>query len=358
MTRRESLRRALTRREALRYFGAAAGAALAACTQATTTASTAPPSIVAPAATAPPTFAATAAPATPSPTLTPLTTRVPYDAATGLLYDAHSHVERIGAAAQWDLMKKAGLTRWHVIGPFSSSAQVLSALAGFRRANSAAVSLALATPLTALGVIQNFTEETVTYMQERLATGSYDAVKLSLRHRPSEADPPKGVGQPASSPIPLRIYDLAAQRGVPVTLHFEHEYSDELDDVLTRVPKMQLIWAHAGDAQPDKLRALMNKHSGLYADISSRNAIYQRYYPFTEQSLALPDNRTIKPEWRQIFEDLPDRFLFGLDLGTEQERTKTIDEQVRYYRAIFGQLRPATAEKIAVLNAMRLFRKS
>jgi len=341
-----------------------AGAALAACTQATTTASTAPPSIVAPAATAPPTVAATAAPATPSPTLTPLTTPVPYDAAVGPLYDAHSHVEQIGAAAQWDLMKKAGLTRWHVIGPFSpfsSSAQALSALAGFRRANSAAVSLALSSPLTDV-VMQSFTapvtEETVTYMQERLATGSYDAVKLSLRHRPSDADPPSGVGQPANSPIPLRIYDLAAQRGVPVTLHFEHEYSDELDDALTRAPKMQLIWAHAGDAQPDKLRALMNKHTNLYADISSRNAIYKRYHPFTEQSLALPDNKTIKPEWRQIFEDLPDRFLFGLDLGTEQERTKTIDEQVRYYRAIFGQLRPATAEKIAVFNAMRLFRKS
>jgi len=73
-----------------------------------------------------------------------------------------------------------------------------------------------------------------------------------------------------------------------------------------------------------------------------------------QQSLADSQGR-LKPEWCQVFEAWPDRFLFGLDLGSGDRHTM-LDRLVPFYRSMLGQLTPTTAEKIGHLNARRLLK--
>ena len=58
-------------------------------------------------------------------------------------------------------------------------------------------------------------------------------------------------------------------------------------------------------------------------------------------------------ERRDLFEDHPQRFLFGLDIASD-DRVDQLDDVVSYYRGVLGELSQATAEKIACKNARAL----
>jgi predicted TIM-barrel fold metal-dependent hydrolase len=196
-------------------------------------------------------------------------------------------------------------------------------------------------------------EETVSFLRQQLDTGVVRGIgELSLRHRPFRSSPPEGDNYPADGPIALQIYDLAASYRVPVNIHVEHQFSVELERALEHNRNVIIIWAHIGDAPATLVSDLMRRHPNLYADISTRNPYYQRGVPIEQQSLTHPDG-ILKEEWRAVFEGFPDRFLFGIDLGTA-DRLEMVEQVVQYYRSVLAQLTPTTAEKIANGNIKRL----
>ena len=188
---------------------------------------------------------------------------------------------------------------------------------------------------------------------DRLTTGVVFGIgEISVRHRPFSGSPPAGDENAANHPILLKVYDLAAQHNVPVTLHFEHEFADELKLALEHNRSATIIWAHAGDAPGSLVRDLMKKHPNLHADISTRNPFYVRGIDTEEQSLTNADD-TIKDDWKEVFEEFPDRFVFGFDFGTGN-RYPLIDDLIEYYTDLLRQLDDATANKIAHENIERL----
>ena len=198
-------------------------------------------------------------------------------------------------------------------------------------------------------------EGTVGFLQRQLDTGGIDGIgELSLRHWPFRYSPPEGDNHPVDGPIALQIYDLAASYRVPVNVHVEHEYSDELERALEHNRKTAIIWAHMGDAQPPLIAEMMRRHPNLYADISTRNPFYRRGVLIDQQSLTHADG-ALKEEWRTLFEESPDRFLFGIDLGPPN-RLPILDKVVQYYRSVLAQLTPSTSEMIAYENIQRLLR--
>ena len=62
----------------------------------------------------------------------------------------------------------------------------------------------------------------------------------------------------------------------------------------------------------------------------------------------------LKPAWKALLEDLPDRFVIGTDV--DPATLKTYAEEIGYWRGILGQLSPATAAKLAHENAERLLK--
>ena len=196
-------------------------------------------------------------------------------------------------------------------------------------------------------------EGAVDFLRRQLDTRRmYGIGELSLRHRPFSNSPPEGDNYPANGPIAMQIYDLAASYRVPVIVHVEHEYSGELERALEHNRNTTIIWAHMGDAQTPLIAQMMQRHSNLYADISTRNPFYERRVPIEEQSLTYEDG-TLKGEWRTVFEEFPDRFLFGIDLGPPN-RLAILEEVMHYYRSVLAQLTSSTAEKIAHKNIKRL----
>ena len=196
-------------------------------------------------------------------------------------------------------------------------------------------------------------EGTVGFLRRQLDTGvMYGIGELSLRHRPFGNSPPEGDNYPADGPIALQIYDLAASYSIPVSIHLEHEFSGELQRALEHNRNTTIIWAHMGDAQPRLIAEMIGRHPNLYADISTRNHLYERGVAIDEQSLTHGDG-TLKEEWRALFQEFPDRFLFGIDLGPPN-RLPILDEVVRYYRSVLAQLTLSTAEMIAYQNIKRL----
>jgi hypothetical protein len=255
---------------------------------------------------------------------------------TGPLFDAHSHVNPSNLSAERliALARGAGLSGVILFGP---SEHTLRA----QRENPEFAFPFADIPRDRRTRQLLLNEETLASLQEQLETGVMRGIgEIPWRHFPNPED-----GYPADGPIALQVYDLAASYNVPVTVHVEYEYSGELERALEHNREVVIIWAHAGDAQPALIGELMRKHGNLYADLSARNPFFRRRLPPEEQSPTNEDG-VLKAEWRSVLEEFPDRFLFGLDLGSG-DRHSIITELMEYYRTVLAQLTPETAEKIA-----------
>lgn len=316
------------------------------------------PAVVAP----PPTATATPVPLTPTPTPTPAVAPTPtplprllptvtpapaFSAETVPLIDAHSHLTPgVSPREMLSRLSRAGVTGVVLFGPFDP-------LMVAQRQNPGSVFPFIQTGRDRVTRQLLLNEEAVSLLRQQLATGMVRGIgELSLRHRPFPNSPPEGDNYPADGPIARQIYDLAATNGVPVNVHVEHEFSGELERALEHNRKSVIIWAHVGDAPASLVLDLMRKHPNLYADISTRNPYYQRGVPIEQQSLTHA-NGTLKEEWRSVFEEFSDRFVFGLDVGPGG-RLEQVEQVVQYYRSVLAQLTPSTAEKIANGNIKRL----
>ena len=98
----------------------------------------------------------------------------------------------------------------------------------------------------------------------------------------------------------------------------------------------------------------MRRYANLYADLSTRNPIIKMGIPVDQNSLTDGGGR-LKPDWKSLFEEFPDRFMVGLDVNNT-ERMQQIDDLVAYYRRVLGQLPASIAEELAFRNARRLLK--
>ena len=64
----------------------------------------------------------------------------------------------------------------------------------------------------------------------------------------------------------------------------------------------------------------------------------------------------LKPEWKALLEDFPDRFVIGTDV--DPPTMAAYSEEIGYWRGILAQLSPPTAAKLAHGNAERLLKLS
>ncbi len=196
----------------------------------------------------------------------------------------------------------------------------------------------------------------VTEVSEGLAAGARGIGELSIRHFPA-GGATGGVDEPADRQEFLDVYDLAANAGVPINIHFDYEEGnmDSFEAALAYNRNTTIIWAHAGDGPPSAVGALLDAHPNLRADLSCRNPFYLPRHTFTEQqqSIAELDRVTLREDWKEVLEQHSDRFLFGTDIGPG-DRDSQIGEVVPWYQQMLGQLAAEHAEAIANGNARSL----
>jgi predicted TIM-barrel fold metal-dependent hydrolase len=196
-------------------------------------------------------------------------------------------------------------------------------------------------------------ETTIPFLEGYLETGLIHGLgELSLRHYPFGASPTEGDNNPADGDVLKEVYDLAAQYNVPVNVHLEVEWADELERAMAHNRDTKFIWAHAGDGPANTIADVLSRNENAYIDLSCRNDLYSRWIDTEDQRITESDG-TLKDDWRSLFVTFPDRVMFGLDLGPDDRETM-VPETVSYYLAVLDTLEPGVAQAIASGNMARL----
>jgi hypothetical protein len=191
-----------------------------------------------------------------------------------------------------------------------------------------------------------------------LKTGLYNAlaeittVALPIRGgaiEPGQSALPGSTVSP-DSPLVMRLMELAARYDLPINIHCESTAKNRMARALAANRAARVIWAHTGSyLAPAPIATLLREHPNLDFDLSSKNQLYQ-----ARAGSVLSMGR-VKEDWRQLFEAFPDRFYYGVDFLTRRQLSlaQAIGESAR---ALFTQLSPPAARKIAYQNAIRTYR--
>ena len=161
------------------------------------------------------------------------------------------------------------------------------------------------------------------------------------------------------------VFKASSDTGVPFLIHHEAEDAmlPELESMLAKYPKAKVIWCHFGRNRnyvtwskfmtPDAPRALLNKYPNLYFDLLQLQP-GEKYQNGYVQTIMYDDTTsTLKPEWKQVIMDYPDRFVLGSD--TNGGRFGKYDQVINVFRQdILPEMPNDVAEKIAYKNAWKL----
>ena len=212
-----------------------------------------------------------------------------------------------------------------------------------------------------------------------LALGAVGFGEMATLHfsffaeHPFEATPP-------DHPLFLLLADIAARRDVPIDLHSEIVTEDmavpaELRQKSGRNParvgpnlaaferllahnrRARIVWTHAGldstgARSPSLTRTLLQRHANLYVSINVHPGnVFAGTVPMSV-------NGPLKPEWRALLMEFPDRFVIGSDQFNSAPRSiargfaPTLLPTLRVLQA----LPPGLAQMIAVENPKRIYK--
>jgi predicted TIM-barrel fold metal-dependent hydrolase len=154
-----------------------------------------------------------------------------------------------------------------------------------------------------------------------------------------------------SDPAFLKLLAVAARHGAPVVVHDELAAgpTEQLEKALAADRKAIIVLAHAGEATPGGLEAVLARNPNLMVDLSGMH--FQR-----TPSLAT-ESGPLDPKWKALVEKMPDRFLMGIDVWAPRLfEPAMLDRLMKWTRRILGELKPEVAERVAWKNAAALYR--
>lgn len=219
----------------------------------------------------------------------------------------------------------------------------------------------------------------VTLVQELEAdvrSGRYFALgEFEARHYVSSTND-RDVHLPMDSEMFEGVMRIAEQSGLPVLLHHEAEDAllPELERMLERHPGAKVVWCHVGRNRnrstwtilptPEGVRSFLQRFPGLHFDLNQAppggthkgtrqldSVLFDNVDP-NKGGNNQPEAR-LNSQWRALFEEFPDRFLFGSDVNTGRfDNYERVVENFRWL--ILRSLSPQTRAKIAYQNAWKL----
>ncbi len=140
------------------------------------------------------------------------------------------------------------------------------------------------------------------------------------------------------TPVLQRIIQLAKEHDL--LLH-AHSDAEAVERIFKAYPEARVLWAHSGFVRPERVREMLRKYKNLWADLAFRSDH--------------DDNGKVVRQWREAFEEFPDRFMVGTDTFAP-ERWLYVEDHARTSRAWLSDLPKETAEKIAFRNAETMLR--
>lgn len=178
----------------------------------------------------------------------------------------------------------------------------------------------------------------------------YAMVQAELA-RGTGAGPFRGIGEfhlydsaNADGPVARKLMQLAEDRQLAVLAHIDDKAVELLmAHTASRGQRLCMIWAHTGigGAPVARVDQLMARYPQLVGELSYRPGL-------------TCEGGKLCPEWRQLIQKYPDRFVVGSDTWINQ-RWSSYDQLMAGYRTWLGDLPADLARKVAWSNAAGLF---
>jgi hypothetical protein len=178
----------------------------------------------------------------------------------------------------------------------------------------------------------------------------YAMVQAELA-RGTAAGPFRGIGEfhlydsaNADGPVARKLMQLAEDRQLAVLAHIDDKAVELLmAHTSSRGQRLRMIWAHTGIGGVPVARVdqLMARYPRLVGELSYRPGL-------------TCEGGKLCPEWRQLIQKYPDRFVIGSDTWINQ-RWSSYDQLMAGYRTWLGDLPADLARKVAWANAAGLF---
>lgn len=199
-------------------------------------------------------------------------------------------------------------------------------------------------------------------------SGKYFALgEFEARHYPSSTNN-RDVHMPVDSEPMQLVFQISEESGIPFLLHHEAEDAllPELERMLAKYPRAKVVWCHAGRnrnpatwkkcGNAEGIRDLLRKYPNLYFDlVQSKPGSRYRITGYVEGAMYQTgfSRASLVGEWKKVFEDFPERFVFGSDINTG--RFDEYNQVMETFReVVFPGLRKEAAAKIAFQNAWKL----
>ncbi len=178
----------------------------------------------------------------------------------------------------------------------------------------------------------------------------YDMVQAELA-RGTAAGPYRGIGEfhlydsaNANGHVARKLMTLAEEKDLAVLAHVDDVAIDLLmANTPSKGRNARLIWAHTGigGAPAARVDQLMTRYPKLMGELSYRPGL-------------TCDGGKLCPEWRQLIQKYPTRFLVGSDTWVNQ-RWQYYDDLMKGYRTWLGDLPADVARRVAWDNGAAVF---
>jgi Tat protein secretion system quality control protein TatD with DNase activity len=191
-------------------------------------------------------------------------------------------------------------------------------------------------------------------IERKLETGRYHWLgEVVLRHygAPAIGAPSWDIG--ADTDLFRGVLTLATRYDVPVTIH--HELDDETREVFRNVLRDHtsavVVWAHwCGRAAPDDAQEFLDEFPNLYCDLAASTLLSSFGH---EKNPLFIDEDQWDPDWKDLIEAMPDRFLFGID-SVVAALFENYGKWLADYQKMFALLSSDTRAQVMGGNAVRL----
>ena len=169
----------------------------------------------------------------------------------------------------------------------------------------------------------------IAYLEERLSSAHYRGI--GEIHFQSAAE--------TTGPVARRAAELAIAHNIPLHVH---SGVAPIQSLRWQFPALKLLWAHGGMIEaPEVVGPLLDDDENLWVELSLR-------------ATDIAGEDWIKPDWRSLLVNYPDRFVIGSDTYVTSRWDDYVD-LIEDHRRWLDQLPSAVRDAIAYTNAARLF---
>lgn len=260
--------------------------------------------------------------------------------------DAHVHLNNL--PMQLELMERYGAT--HAVVFWGGRSDNESVVAAARRYSGRFIPFASISPeRTAYRPSWETADPALLdKLDALLASGEYKGIgEISATHFPSAGFAETDFSP--TGPMMTGILLLARKYRVPVMVHIEYTRMAELGAMLRSFSDVPVIWAHGGYTPLFLARRMLERHANLHYELSART--WPRH-PRSPDYTILRDGTNVWPEWLELIESQPHRFLVGTDASHRSPASEAMKfESVQNF---LRQLTPGTRQRVARDNLLEL----